>query len=104
MRLFGASGGKQRRRAAAAAICIVTASTEGAPMPRVYGRARLGGQVIWADTIRREASSRRPAGGGGKGLGAGRWRATRYVEYRYYASFAVALCEGEIASHRAGLG
>ena len=25
-----------------------TGSTEGAPIPRLYGRARLGGQVIWA--------------------------------------------------------
>jgi hypothetical protein len=25
----------------------VMASTEGAPIPRVYGRARLAGQVIW---------------------------------------------------------
>ena len=24
------------------------ASSEGAPIPRVYGRARIGGQVIWA--------------------------------------------------------
>jgi hypothetical protein len=27
------------------------ASTEGAPIPRVYGRARLAGQVIWATKI-----------------------------------------------------
>ena len=24
------------------------ASTEGAPIPRVYGRARIGGELIWA--------------------------------------------------------
>ena len=31
----------------------VMASTEGAPIPRVYGRARLAGQVIWATKLRR---------------------------------------------------
>ena len=30
------------------------ASTEGAPIPRVYGRARLGGQVIWATNLEEE--------------------------------------------------
>ena len=29
----------------------VMASTEGAPIPRVYGRARLSGQVIWATKL-----------------------------------------------------
>ena len=29
----------------------VMASTEGAPIPRVYGRARLSGQVIWATNL-----------------------------------------------------
>ena len=28
------------------------ASTEGAPIPRVYGRARIGGQLIWATRLR----------------------------------------------------
>ena len=30
----------------------ITASTEGAPIPRVYGRVRLGAQVIWATPVR----------------------------------------------------
>ena len=29
----------------------VMASTEGAPIPRMYGRARLSGQVIWATPL-----------------------------------------------------
>ncbi len=32
----------------------VMASTEGAPIPRVYGRARLAGQVIWATQLPRK--------------------------------------------------
>jgi len=37
----------------------VMASTEGAPIPRLYGRARLSGQVIWATRLE-EVVSRRP--------------------------------------------
>ena len=36
----------------------VMASSEGAPIPRVYGRARLAGQVIWATRLEEVASSR----------------------------------------------
>src|ERR1044072_5734533 len=33
------------------------ASTEGAPIPRVYGRARLSGQLIWATQLEEVASN-----------------------------------------------
>lgn len=69
----------------------VTASTEGAPIPRLYGRARLGGQLIWADRIEEAQVS----GGGGKG--GGRPSSGGAAAYAYYASFAVAICEGPIA-------
>lgn len=39
-------------------------STTGAPVPLVYGRMRLGGQVIWATRFT-ERRTRRAAGGGG---------------------------------------
>lgn len=68
----------------------VTASSEGSPVPRIYGRARLGGQVIWAADIEEEASTR-SAGGGGKGGGGGGGTTT---SYNYYGSFAVAIAEG----------
>ncbi|MDX2155148.1 MAG: glycoside hydrolase/phage tail family protein [Hyphomicrobiaceae bacterium] len=72
----------------------ITTSTEGAPIPRLFGRARLGGQVIWATDLEEEAVSS-SAGGGGKGApavpaGAGG------TEYRYYANLAVAICEGPV--------
>ena len=38
----------------------VLSSTEGAPVPRVYGRMRVAGQVIWAARLTEHAS-------GGKG-------------------------------------
>ena len=33
-------------------------STEGAPIPRVYGRARIGGQLIWATRLIEEANTK----------------------------------------------
>lgn len=68
----------------------VMASSEGAPIPKLYGRARTGGQVIWAtDYVER---ARRRSAGGGKGGGS----SATVTEYRYSVSFAVALCEGEV--------
>jgi hypothetical protein len=70
----------------------VMASTEGAPVPRVYGRARLGGQVIWATELE-EVISNRTENSGGKGGGGG---GTSPTTYSYFANFAVGLCEGPI--------
>ena len=49
-------------------------STEGAPIPRVYGRARIGGQLIWATRLEEVANTtversgtRGGKGGGGRG-------------------------------------
>ena len=68
----------------------ITASTEGAVIPRVFGRMRMGGNIVWATDFREETRSSRQ--GGGKGGGP----KVETTEYLYYASFAVALCEGEI--------
>jgi GTA TIM-barrel-like domain/Putative phage tail protein len=73
-------------------------STEGDPIPRVYGRARIGGTLIWATrplevantTVARAAA---PA----KSLGGQKTVTTRYA---YFANLAVGLCEGEIACVR----
>ncbi|MFO1208973.1 MAG: glycoside hydrolase/phage tail family protein [Amaricoccus sp.] len=69
----------------------ITASTEGAVIPRVYGAMRTGGNIIWATDFREE--SRTTEQGGGKGGGGG---GTEVTEYFYFASLAVALCEGPI--------
>src|SRR5689334_9138136 len=63
----------------------LTESREGASVPVVYGRMRVGSQLIWAAQFkeRREIE-------GGKG-------GPRVADYSYSLSFAVALCEGEIA-------
>jgi hypothetical protein len=47
----------------------VMGSTEGAPIPRLYGRARLSGQVIWATKLEEVISTRTETTGGGKGGG-----------------------------------
>jgi len=70
----------------------ITSSTEGAVVPRVYGRMRMGGNVIWATDFREETKT--TTQGGGKGGGGG--GKVKTTEYLYYASFAVALCEGPI--------
>jgi hypothetical protein len=68
------------------------ASAEGAPMPRVYGRARVGGQVVWATRFLEEASVQRSKSGGKGGGG----QKTVTTTYAYFANFAVGLCEGPI--------
>ncbi|MCE6949776.1 glycoside hydrolase/phage tail family protein [Cereibacter sphaeroides] len=70
----------------------ITSSTEGAVIPRLYGRMRLGGTIIWATDFREETKT--TSQGGGKGGGGGKVTTT---EYLYSASFAVALCEGSEA-------
>jgi hypothetical protein len=72
----------------------ITSSTEGAVIPRLYGRMRIGGNIIWATDFREETRS--ATQGGGKGGGGGGPR-VEMTEYLYYASFAVALCEGSEA-------
>ncbi|MGJ8562217.1 MAG: baseplate multidomain protein megatron [Alphaproteobacteria bacterium] len=64
----------------------VLGSQDGAPMARLYGRARLAGQVIWASRLKEHVTKERVGGKGGPS------RKT----YSYTISFAVGLCEGEI--------
>ena len=68
----------------------MTSATEGVVIPRLYGRMRIGGNIIWATDFREEVNTHRQ--GGGKGGGP----KVTTTEYLYYASFAVALCEGPI--------
>ncbi len=78
----------------------VMASTAGAPIPRIYGRARLSGQVIWATHLQEvvnTASQTTRAGGGGKGFG-GPSTTTTTTTYSYFANLAVGLCEGTIGA------
>ncbi len=97
--LFASSGRTRTYEGPRLAELQVTTSTEGAPIPRVYGRARVGGEVIWATDFEEEVvHSSSGGGGGGKGLAGGSAPRVETTEYRYYANFAVALGEGEITS------
>ena len=66
----------------------VMGSREGAAIPRVYGRMRLSGQVIWASRFQERSTV---SGGGGKGA------APRTRSFSYAISLALALCEGPVA-------
>ena len=66
----------------------VSGASDGAAVARVWGRMRVGGQVIWASRFQETAHR---SGGGGKG--APRSSSTT-TSYSYSVSLAVALCQG----------
>ncbi|WP_442754715.1 baseplate multidomain protein megatron [Methylocystis sp. JAN1] len=73
------------------------ASTEGAGVPRVYGRARIGGQMIWATRFLERinvAFEQQPRNGKGNGGGGPQKINFNYV---YSANFAIGLCGGPVA-------
>lgn len=78
----------------------VMASTDGAPIPRVYGRARLAGQIVWATHLEEVVTTTsQTSGGGGKGMGGSRVT-TNTTTYSYFANIALGLCEGTISAVR----
>lgn len=64
-------------------------ASEGAPLGPVWGRVRVGGQVIWATRFAETVST----SGGGKGVPS----RPKVDSYAYSVSLAVALCEGPIS-------
>ncbi len=94
--LFGGGGGTRIVEGPRLKEVDGLASTEGAPIPRVYGRARLGGQLIWATRFEEEVTTTvtRTKSGGKGGQKA---QKTYETTYSYYANLAVAICEGPIA-------
>ena len=69
----------------------VQASTEGAPIPRVYGRIRVAGQLLWASRFKETTTT--TTTGGGKGAAS---PAVKETDYLYSISFAVGLCAGVV--------
>lgn len=63
---------------------------EGAPVPRVYGAARVGGTVIWATRFEESRHTERQGAKGGP----------KVTTYSYFGNVAFALCEGPIAGIR----
>ena len=72
----------------------VMSSEEGSPIPVVFGRMRLAGQVIWASNLVETATTTTQSASGKGGAGGGGNSST---DYSYFANFAVGLCEGEIS-------
>ncbi|MEC8573721.1 MAG: host specificity protein, partial [Pseudomonadota bacterium] len=68
----------------------LTHASDGQPVAQVFGRMRVGGQVIWASQFRETTTT---TGGGGKGGGA---RQPQVTSYSYDVSLAIAVCGGEI--------
>lgn len=87
--------GPQRRRVEGPRLesFTVQASTEGAGVLRIYGRARVAGQLIWAANFK-ETTSETTETAGGKGTRPA--SQTTFTEYLYSISLAIGLCEGEI--------
>jgi len=66
----------------------LTGASEGASVAQVFGRMRVGGQVIWASRFNEGVVS----SGGGKGAPP----KPKTLTYNYTVSLAIALCEGVI--------
>jgi hypothetical protein len=81
-----------RRQGARLTDLHVQTSSEGASLPALFGRVRIAGQVIWSARFKERVETT-SSGGGGKGGGA----RVKSTNYRYSLSFAVGLCEGEVA-------
>ncbi len=69
----------------------IMGANEGGGIPRILGRMRVAGNVIWASDFREYISY----SGGGGGKGAPKPPVTK--SYSYTVSLAIGLCEGEIA-------
>ena len=65
----------------------LTGAGEGGAIGQVWGRMRVGGQVIWATEFTETVRRRRTGKGAPK---------PKVNEYSYSVSLAIALCEGEI--------
>ncbi|WP_062217001.1 baseplate multidomain protein megatron [Aureimonas sp. D3] len=89
--LFGARTKRQGPRLTASRIME---ADEGAGVARLYGTARIAGQVIWTTRFEEVATTERT---GGKGSARGRGEVTTYS---YFGNVAIGLCEGPIAHVR----
>ena len=68
----------------------VLTAEDGAPVPRLYGTARLGATLIWATRFQEVKETSRQGSKGG----------AKVTSYTYYANAAFGLCEGPVAGIR----
>jgi len=69
----------------------VMGASEGAALPRVFGRYRVAGQIVWSSRFLESVNTTRVGGKGG-----GR-QSQKVKEFSYSISIAVAICEGEVS-------
>lgn len=70
-------------------------SSYGANIPRIYGTVALSGNVVWLEHNKlKEVVKKKKSGGKGGGGG------TTTKTYTYFATFALMLCQGEVAGVR----
>jgi hypothetical protein len=69
-------------------------ASEGGPIQRLYGRARIGGQLIWATRFEEQVVTATRKASGGKSLSGQRQRET---SFSYFANLAIGLCDGPIS-------
>jgi hypothetical protein len=62
-------------------------SNYGEQIPKVFGRARVSGNLVWANKIIERSSKKKSGKGGGK---------TTTKTYTYYGQFALVFCQGSI--------
>lgn len=72
----------------------VQSSAYGEAIPILYGTTRLAGNVIWAQDIKEVANRTQNNSGGKSGLKQNSAKGDVY--YSYYATLAIAMCEGPI--------
>lgn len=89
--LFGASRGVEGARLGPSRILE---ADEGAGVARLYGTARIAGQVLWTTHFEETRTTERQGGKGGFGGG------TEATTYTYAGNVAIGLCEGPIAGVR----
>ena len=79
------------RRAPAAELdtVAITHAEEGAPVRKLWGRMRVGGNVIWCTQFQAVTGKVKTPGASGKGFGSSTTKVTSFE-----LSFAVAFCEG----------
>jgi hypothetical protein len=70
----------------------VTTSTEGKGIPRLYGRSRIGGEIIWSTYFLRVPAK----SSGGKGSMLSPSSSSSTPQDHYYANWAIALCQGPV--------
>ena len=78
----------RRNRAPQLDTLAITHAEEGAPVRKLWGRMRVGGNVIWCTQFLAVTSSQKTSSASGKGFGS----STKVTTFEL--SFAVAFCEG----------